>query len=259
MDHRQVIHDQFSKQAAYFGVQGLTLSSQEYLAWAAGQLPLRPEYRALDIAAGTGHLSRAIAPRVRDVIAVDLTPAMLREARAETGKAGLGNIHFVEGDAGRLPLPDECVDIVVSRLAIHHFEHPEVQFAEMARVCKRGQVVGVVDLLSPDDESLIDTYNRLERLRDPSHTTAFTKAQMVAALEAAGIAVSAADMRDIAVDAERWMEMTATPAPVAETIRSALRAEVAGGSPTGMRPYLEDGKLKFLQLWSVIFGVKSAA
>lgn len=257
MEHRDIIHEQFSKQAAFFSDQGLTLSSQDYLAWAASQLPLRADQRALDVAAGTGHLSRAIAPRVREVIAIDLTPAMLREARLETAKAGLSNIRFVEGDAAHLPFPDACMDIVVSRLAIHHFEHPAVQLAEMARVCKPGHGVGVVDLLSPDDESQVEIYNQLERLRDPSHTTAFTRAQMAAAMEAAGIVLSSTDTRDIVVDAERWMEMTGTPAQAAEAIRYALHEDIVGGQPTGMRPFLNDGNLKFLQSWSVWYGTKA--
>jgi ubiquinone/menaquinone biosynthesis C-methylase UbiE len=257
MEHRDILHEQFSKQASFFSNKGLTLSSQEYLGWAAGRLPLHADQRALDVAAGTGHLSRAIAPRVGEVIAIDLTPAMLREGRLETAKAGLTNIEFTEADAAYLPFPDSCMDIVVSRLAIHHFEHPAVQLAEMVRVCKLGHGIGVVDLLSPDDESQVETYNRLERLRDSSHTTAFTRAQMAAALEAAGIALSSTDTRAIVVDAERWMEMTGTPAETAEAIRYALREDIAGRNPTGMRPFVNDGKLKFLQIWSVWYGTKT--
>src|SRR5262249_27951085 len=158
-----------------------------------------PNQCVLDIAAGTGHLSRAIAPRVREVIAIDLTPAMLREARLDTAKAGMTNIRFAQCDAAHLPFPDGCMDMGVSRLAIHHFEQPAVQMAEMVRVCKPGHGVGVVDLLSPEDESQVETYNHLERLRDPSHTTAFTRTQMAAALEATGIEVSTTDTRDIVV------------------------------------------------------------
>jgi ubiquinone/menaquinone biosynthesis C-methylase UbiE len=256
MSHDRIVHTEFTKQAAFFGNSGLTLSSQEYLAWMASQLPLAPGLRILDVAAGTGHLSRAVAPGVKTVVAVDLTPAMLGEAVRETTRSGLRNIAFERGDAARLPHPDSTFDMIVSRLAIHHFERPEPQLAEMVRVCKPGGVVGVIDLLSPDDEALIGRYNHLERLRDPSHTTALTLAQMVRAMQAAGLAVTQTDSRDIAVEFQRWVEMTGTDRPTIETIEAALRAEISGGAPTGMRPYLDDAKLKFLQIWSVVIGVK---
>jgi ubiquinone/menaquinone biosynthesis C-methylase UbiE len=51
------------------------MSSAEYLEWVVSQLILSPSFVVLDVAAGTGHLGRAIAPHVQRVVAVDLTPA----------------------------------------------------------------------------------------------------------------------------------------------------------------------------------------
>ena len=118
MSHDRIVRDEFTRQAAFFGNSGLTLSSQEYLAWMVSQLPLAPELRVLDVAAGTGHLSRAVAPRVGSLVAIDLTPAMLSEAVHETARSGLRNIAFERGDAARLPHPDGTFDMVVSRRSI---------------------------------------------------------------------------------------------------------------------------------------------
>jgi len=74
MEHNKLIHQEFSIQAARFGNQGLTLSSQEILSWIIDNLPLQKNYRVLDVATGTGHLSRSIAPYVKEVIAIDITP-----------------------------------------------------------------------------------------------------------------------------------------------------------------------------------------
>jgi len=256
MKHDTKIKIEFAKQAQSFGNQGLTLSSQEYLAWAVDILPLRPEFRVLDVAAGTGHLSRAIAPRVRVVVAFDMTAEMLEEARKESEKRGLKNVELMLGNAKRLPYQQDSFDMVVSRLSLHHFEKPEVQLREMVRVCKKNHIVGIIDLLSPDAEELIQPYNRLERLRDPSHTIALTRKQLVSAMEASGLSIQRIDARDIVVDFQQWTDLTKTPPQSKDTIKQELEHEINGGPLTGMRPYLEEGNLKFLHTWSVVIGLK---
>ena len=189
MKHNRVVQEEFSKQAARFGDKGLTLSSQDLLDWIVTILPLHPELRVLDVAAGTGHLSRAIAPHVQEVVAIDITPAMLDCARAEITKGNFGNISLEEGSAEKLPHPVDCFDLVVSRLAIHHFENPIIPLQEMVRVCKPNHRIGTVDLLAPEDEEIAKTYNHLERLRDPSHTIALSKTEMEKLVEEAGLAL----------------------------------------------------------------------
>ena len=70
-----------------------------------GCLNLKPDFVVLDVAAGTGHLGRAIAPRVQRVIAVDMTPEMLRQGIGEAARAGINNIVFEQGRAEKLPIP----------------------------------------------------------------------------------------------------------------------------------------------------------
>ena len=72
----------------------------------------------LDIASGTGHLSRVIAPHVCEIHAIDITPEMLAEARKEAANSGLDNILIEKGNAENLPYQDKDFDFVVSRLAI---------------------------------------------------------------------------------------------------------------------------------------------
>ena len=256
MDHNETVRKEFTHQAESFGKQGLTLSSQEYLAWMVDMLPLDPEFRILDVATGTGHLSRAIAPHVRQVVAIDMTPKMLEKAKEESKRAGLDNINFEEGDAAALPYQDNSFDIVVSRLALHHFEKPQLQLGEMVRVCKSDHAVGIIDLISPSDQSLIATYNCLERMRDASHTIALTKEQLAEAMEAAGLAISRMDSRDLHVDFGLWAEMTGTDTHKKSEISKTLKQELDGGAKTGMRPFSEEGKLKFLHTWCVAIGIK---
>src|SRR5918992_1177850 len=60
-----VVRREFGQQAARFGEQGLTLSNQAYLQWMVEHLGLQRHFEVLDVAAGTGHLSRTLAPHVK--------------------------------------------------------------------------------------------------------------------------------------------------------------------------------------------------
>jgi ubiquinone/menaquinone biosynthesis C-methylase UbiE len=254
MKHNKVVREEFSKQASRFGDKGLTLSSQEILAWIVDSLPLDKEFRVLDVAAGTGHLSRIIAPYVGEVTAIDITPEMLAYARKETAGRNLTNISFVEGSAEQLPYQAGCFDLVVSRLAIHHFENPIVQLREMVRVCKPNQMIETIDLLAPEDEKAAKSYNDLERFRDPSHTAALSKTQMKNLLANAGIALERIETRDVEVDFLKWVHMTGTKPETVELLKEELMKDITDGSKTGMRPFMEAGSLKFLQVWSILTG-----
>src|SRR5262249_24045451 len=69
-------------------------------------------------------------------------------------------------------------DRVVSRYAFHHLESPETTLREMARVTHSGGRVAVVDVTPAPNAQ--DSYDRWERLRDPSHVRALTSDQLCA-------------------------------------------------------------------------------
>jgi len=254
--HDDRIRQEFSKQASSFGEKGLTLSSQDILEWIVSGLPLQKDFRVLDVAAGTGHLTRAIAPHVQEVVSIDITPEMLEIARRETAQSNLNNITIDEGNAADLPYEDASFDMVVSRLALHHFEQPIIQLQEMVRVCKPYHKIGIIDLLSPEDEATAVTYNRLERLRDPSHTTALSKSQLLSMIAEVGLTLDMVDARDIMVDFQRWVQMTGVDAGTVDSIKQELRKEIDGKTITGMRPYIEKNALKFQQVWAIALAAK---
>jgi len=258
MNHNKIIQEEFSKQAPKFGERGLTLSNQDILDWIVDFLPLEKEFRVLDVAAGTGHLSRAIAPNVREVIAIDITPEMLAQAREETERRDLKNISLEEGNAERLPHDADQFDLVASRLSIHHFEKPNIQLQEMVRVCRPNHRLAIIDLLAPEDEKIAKTYNGLERLRDPSHTAALSKTQMAKLLVEAGMAIERIETRDVEVDFQRWVQMTGTKPESVEVLEGELMKDIADGRETGMRPYMINDSLTFLQVWSIFIGIKAS-
>ena len=256
--HLDLVKREFAKQAAAFGESGLTLAKRNHLRWMVDHLGLRPDDDVLDVAAGTGHLSRAMAPFVRRVIAFDLTAEMLAEARLGAERAGLTNIDLARGRAEELPYPDGCFDMVATRLAVHHFEEPRIQIEEMARVCRPGGRVAVIDLVAPDDPVLAASYNRLERRRDPSHVRALSRKELVEVVGGAGTEVVHCASREVAVDVQRWLDLTRTPAEAAQAIGQELKREIEGSGTTGLRPFLGEGALMFMQTWRIVLAVKPA-
>lgn len=255
-NNHEVVRKEFSKQAPRYGVGGLALSSPEHLQWIVTNLPLEPHLVVLDVAAGTGHLGRAIAPHVKRVVALDTTAEMLAEGRREAEEDGIENIVFEHGIAEDLRYSSDAFDMVVSRFAIHHFVNPHIPLREMVRVCRLGGKVAVIDLVSPEDEVLAATYNRLEEMRDSSHTHALSPMKLQRLVRDAGLNIVHTASKEIDVDINRWLELTDTPSVIRQTIIEELTEDLRGLKTTGMRPFLRHDELMFRQTWLIVVGEK---
>jgi ubiquinone/menaquinone biosynthesis C-methylase UbiE len=239
--HSDAVVRAFTQQAAAFEDPEFNRLFTTDSEWLFERLPLDPGDVALEVAAGTGHVARKLAPQVRAVIAVDATAAMLETGRAEAAKAGLRNLVFMRADAAALPFVDGSFDVVVSRFAVHHFEDPAVQVAEMRRVLRPGAPLAVADLVADSDPATAAVQNRLERLRDGSHTRMLP-------LEELGRLVGGEDVesRDVERRLDPWLAQTDTSPEAAAEIRRALQEELRGGAPTGFGPRIADGELRFV-------------
>ncbi|HEX2946486.1 MAG TPA: methyltransferase domain-containing protein [Clostridia bacterium] len=107
---------------------------------------LKESMTLVDLGAGDGYLSRAVSPKVKKVIAVDISGEMLKELNKKAVRGGLANIRTVEGDGCDMPLEDESVDLVCTNMFLHHVEEPLLAIKEMYRVLKPGGRVYLADL-----------------------------------------------------------------------------------------------------------------
>ena len=105
---------------------------------------LRPREHVLDVACGTGIVSRYAALRVGTlghVTGVEINPAMIETARQAA--AYFDQIEFLEGSALELPVPDAHFDVVLCQQAIMFFPDREQAVQEMYRALKPGGRAGL--------------------------------------------------------------------------------------------------------------------
>ena len=100
--------------------------------------------RILDIAAGTGTSSAALAKTGAHVIAVDFSPGMIAEGRRRNK-----NIEFIEADATKLPFGDNEFDAVTISFGLRNVNEPKAALAEMYRVLKPGGRLVITEFSKP--------------------------------------------------------------------------------------------------------------
>jgi SAM-dependent methyltransferase len=165
--HGRAIQDQFSRQAVDFAVAP-ELHGDEVVALVVDATKPNPGDSAIDLACGPGSVACAVASRVKSVVGLDATESMLDQARELARSRGIENVEWRAGDVYEVPYPDGSFDVVACRFSFHHFEHPEMAFAEMVRLAAPGGRIVVCDGLASDEPAKAAAFNAMERRRDPS-------------------------------------------------------------------------------------------
>lgn len=240
--HREVIRDQFTKQAVPFSTAP-TITDAGALADLVAFAGAGPDDTVLDVACGPGIVVCGFAATVRHATGVDLTPAMLERARALAHERGLANVSWQLGDVSALPFPDEAFTIVVSRFAFHHLLDPRTVLREMARVCVPGGTVVLADLFGSADPEKAAAFHAMEILRDPSHVRSLPLAELQALFVDAGLPEPAVELGRNKIEVEGLLERS-FPAPGdADKIRAMFEASI-DGDRLGMRTYRKDGQIR---------------
>jgi SAM-dependent methyltransferase len=175
--HQDLILDQFTRQATVFSTAP-TITDEDALRMIVDAARPTQDDRLLDVACGPGLVICAFAPYVREAAGIDMTPAMLERARNLAVQKGLTNIVWRQGDVYSLPYEDASFTIVTTRFSFHHFLDPAAVLREMVRVCAPGGRIVVVDDYSSEDPKKAAEFNRLEKLRDPSHSRCLTLTEL---------------------------------------------------------------------------------
>ena len=123
--------------------------------------PRRDDY-VVDLGAGTGLLALALAPRVGELVAVDISERMLERLDDAAAADDVHNVEALVADLRRLPLEDESATLVVSNYAFHHLDDSgkELALAEARRILQPGGRLVICDMmfslsLEPRDRRLV--------------------------------------------------------------------------------------------------------
>lgn len=246
--HIETIKAEFTKQAQSFNDYQQTFSKDDVTAFAVEHMGMDGRESVLEVAAGTCGFGRSIANQVRHITELDITPAMLEIGMQEGKIQGIDNQSFVIGMAENMPFLNATFDMVVSRLAFHHFQNPSLVFGEMARVVKPQGKIVVLDM-EARAEDLRQQADNYETLRDPSHTKCLSQKEFAHLGCQHGYRLDFCQTILVPVDFTHWLALTKTPDAVAAEIMAAVKQDLEGGTPMGLSPYEKDGDYYFNHKW----------
>lgn len=196
----------------------------------------KPHWRVLDVATGAGHTALAFAPHVAKVTATDITEEMLGQTRKLAKARGLTNIKALTAKAEDLPFPDASFDLVVCRLAAHHFRKIGNFVSEAFRVLMPGGMIGIVDNVAPDaalvpgwtaDElrHCAALFNAFKKLSDPSHVRCLGLLEWQTLLADAGFTVTHEECLDKEIEFGTWVQRMRSSEATTARLKGMLHEE----------------------------------
>lgn len=239
--HRDRTREEFTRQAALF-VAAPEMKDEEALRALVELAQAGPGDAALDVACGPGIVVCAFAEVVARATGIDLTPAMIHQARLLQRDKELANVSWQVGDVHHLPFADHSFSIVTSRYAFHHIEEPAMVLSEMARVLSPGGRLVLVDVIASETARQAEAFNRMERFRDPSHVRAMPLTELERLLSDAGLEVAATSFYRLDFEVERLVEGSFPEDGDRDRLRRTYEDAVENDT-LGINTRLVDGKL----------------
>jgi SAM-dependent methyltransferase len=180
----------------------------------------------LEVGAGTGHFLSLFEDVASELIAVDITPAMLGRARQDHPR-----IAAVLGDGARVPLRSNSVDLATSAQMFHHVRQPLPILNELRRVVTPRGAVLIVDQVAPERFEEAVAMTELETIRDPSHAVSRPPSAFRVLVQAAGLEVTDLRVVESKSRLSKWMWPGEFPE---DRIRAVREFVDARGEETGM-------------------------
>lgn len=246
-EHRQRVLEQFSRQAIPFA---RLPAHGDGIALLAEMARIGEIDEVLDVACGPGLVACALAPGARHVTGVDVTPAMLEQARCRQRESGVENVDWRQCEADALPFATGSFSRVLSRYSFHHMLAPVDVLTEMVRVCRPGGWVLLADVAMP--EACRDGFDALERLRDASHVRALTQGEFARLFAESGLEDLQCAEYAVTVELEAQLAASFPEAGDAEQIRALVAADV-GVDALGIAAERRDGLLYYrYPIWVMV-------
>ncbi|MFQ3229089.1 bifunctional demethylmenaquinone methyltransferase/2-methoxy-6-polyprenyl-1,4-benzoquinol methylase UbiE [Reinekea sp.] len=165
-EKQAMVADVFHSVAAKYDIMNDLMSFGVHRVWKKYTIEMsgvRVGNRVLDIAGGTGDLTRAFSKRVGpqgQVILADINESMLKVGRDKLADKGVaGNLEVVQANAEVLPFPTDYFDVVTIAFGLRNVTDKDKAIAEMLRVLKPGGRLLVLEFSKPKSELLSKAYD----------------------------------------------------------------------------------------------------
>ncbi len=195
-DHDDVVRTEFDRAARHFVER--TKGRFDHMDVVAFSRATGGE-TVVEVGAGTANFLELFRDVAARLVAVDLTPAMLEQARRHPG------LHLVAGDGRRLPLRSGSIDLVTSAQALHHIHDPVAVVKEMRRVARPGGHVLLVDQVATEKFEEAVMMTELELARDPSHAVSRPPSAYRIMARAAGLEILDEEVAESEQRLSAWM------------------------------------------------------
>jgi ubiquinone/menaquinone biosynthesis C-methylase UbiE len=177
---------------------------------------LTGDERVLDVGSGLGALAIALAPRVREVVAVERNEAYVEYLRATAPP----NVEVVLGDGEHLDLPSYSFDVAGTLRTLHHTPRPELLVAELVRVTRPGGTLLVADQLAPADPLAAVELNAFEHARDPSTSRVLSDQDLRGMFDSNNLVLRRADIVTESRDLDAYLDLVECSGAHRESVRA---------------------------------------
>ncbi|MFH1465227.1 MAG: methyltransferase domain-containing protein [Pseudomonadota bacterium] len=243
---RDLVHAHFTARAERYDRSSRWCTDGDILDRMVALLRPTPATRLLDLAVGTGLVSRHLRPRVGHITGLDITEAMVAQARDAVDE-------LVISPAETMPFADGTFDAVVCRQGIQFMDLAPA-LAEVHRVLRPGGRFLTVDLCAYGAEDR-DEYFEILRLRNPARRNFFVRGDVATALAAAGFEPVSVEEQVTVEDVDAWSDNGAIP----EGRRAGIRAVYHHASEAFSALHsvqLGDGRIVDHMLFGLTVGVR---
>lgn len=243
---RDQVQEHFSARAATYDGSSFWCTDQAILERIRGLLAPVGTESLLDVAVGTGLVSRHLKPHVGRITGLDINEDMVEQA-------GDAVDELVISPGERMPFEDASFDLIVCRQGIQFMELAAV-LAEMVRVLKPGGRMVSVDLAAYGDDDR-DEYFEILRLRNPARRNFFVRGDVARAFLAAGCSAADAYEHVSVEDVDVWSANGAIPESRREGIREVYR-NASDGFARLHSVQLADGRIVDHMLFELTVGTR---
>ena len=166
VDKTRRVGEVFSSVANRYDLMNDLMSFGVHRLWkrfALSQTGLKLGQTALDVAGGTGDLTRGLAHQVGEsgrVVLADINAAMLEHGRERLVDAGVaGNVDYVQADVEHLPFPDKHFDCITIAFGLRNVTRKEDALANLYRVLKPAGRLLILEFSKPEVPGLGPVYD----------------------------------------------------------------------------------------------------